>query len=83
MDRLWWSPCEAWRVCAVVSSPLVVVTLFWAGICVPVLASSGSDRQERKAGGYLPRRRWVELVSYWRTPPRDDTIKRATQLGDQ
>jgi hypothetical protein len=83
MDRLWWSPCEAWRVCAVVSSPLVVVTVFWAGIHLVGSASSGSDRQERKAGGYLPLRRWVELVSYWRTPPRDDTIERATQLGDQ
>jgi hypothetical protein len=62
VDRLWWSPCEAWRVCAVVSSPLLVVTVFWAGIHLVGSASSGLVRQERKAGGYLPLRRWVSPI---------------------
>lgn len=41
--------------------PLVVVTAFWVGIHVPVLARSGLERQERRAGGYLLRRSWVEV----------------------
>jgi hypothetical protein len=58
----------------VISSPLVVVTVFWAGIHVLVLARSGLERQERRAGGYLLRRCWVECVGYWRTSPCDDAI---------
>jgi predicted DNA-binding transcriptional regulator AlpA len=47
----------------VIVSPLVVVTVFWAGIHVLVLARSGLGRQERRAGGYLLRRCWVAQPS--------------------